>query len=141
MTQYCFLITVVSPCLYYLISVQFLIQQIQFFQTVVGIQEMAFPISSVDLSVLFCFLWRFLYAYKGFRQYADNTQLYISAKPDARHQLNKVEGCVKDVKHWMLSNFLLLYSDRTEVLLPRPQAARGKLSDYVCDIIVTVTVT
>lgn len=37
----------------------------------------------------------------------------------------------KDIRHWMLSNFLLLNADKTEILLLSPQADRSKLSDYV----------
>ena len=67
----------------------------------------------------------------SFHCYADDTQLYVSAKPDDRHQLNKVEECVKDIRNWMLINFLLLNSDKTEVLVLGPHAARSKLSDYI----------
>ncbi|XP_060758375.1 uncharacterized protein LOC132869034, partial [Neoarius graeffei] len=66
----------------------------------------------------------------SFHCYADDTQLYVSAKPDERHQLNKIEECVKDIRHWMLINFLLLNSDKTEVLVLGPHKARSKFSDY-----------
>ncbi|XP_060760437.1 uncharacterized protein LOC132870681, partial [Neoarius graeffei] len=66
----------------------------------------------------------------SFHCYADDTQLYVSAKPDERHQLNKIEECVEDIRHWMLINFLLLNSDKTEVLVLGPHTARSKFSDY-----------
>ncbi|XP_060793313.1 uncharacterized protein LOC132896480 isoform X1 [Neoarius graeffei] len=66
----------------------------------------------------------------SFHCYADDTQLYVSAKPDKRHQLNRIKECVKDIRHWMLINFLLLNSDKTEVLVLGPHAARSKFSDY-----------
>ncbi|XP_058233510.1 probable RNA-directed DNA polymerase from transposon BS isoform X2 [Hemibagrus wyckioides] len=66
----------------------------------------------------------------SFHCYADDTQLYVSAKSDERHQLIKIEECVKDIRHWMATNFLLLNSDKTEVLVLGPHAARSELSDY-----------
>lgn len=63
----------------------------------------------------------------GIHCYADDTQLYVSPKPDDRFQLNKVEQCVNNIRHWILRNFLLLNSQKTEVLLLGPQAA----SDYI----------
>ena len=39
------------------------------------------------------------------------THSYISAKPDDKLQLNKIEDCIKDIKDWMSSNFHLLNSD------------------------------
>ncbi|KAL6458600.1 hypothetical protein MHYP_G00320720 [Metynnis hypsauchen] len=65
----------------------------------------------------------------NFHCYADDTQLYIASKPDDKIKLSKIGDCVKDIKDWMLSNFLLLNSDKTEVLLLGPEAARNKLSN------------
>lgn len=45
------------------------------------------------------------------------------------HQLNNVEEGLKDIRHRMLSNFLLLNSDKTQVLV-RSHGARSKLYDY-----------
>uniref|UniRef100_A0AAY3ZXB8 Reverse transcriptase domain-containing protein n=1 Tax=Denticeps clupeoides TaxID=299321 RepID=A0AAY3ZXB8_9TELE len=50
----------------------------------------------------------------SFHCYADDTQLYLSAMPDQRQQLNKIENCLKDIRQWMLTNFLLLNPDKTE---------------------------
>uniref|UniRef100_A0AAR2KLX4 Reverse transcriptase domain-containing protein n=1 Tax=Pygocentrus nattereri TaxID=42514 RepID=A0AAR2KLX4_PYGNA len=61
---------------------------------------------------------------------ADDTQLYISSEPDDKMKLSKIEDCVKDIKDWMSSNFLLLNLDKTEVLLLGPKAARNRLSGY-----------
>lgn len=44
----------------------------------------------------------------NFHRYADDTQLYLSPKPDEGHRLNKVQERVKDIRHWMLANFLLV---------------------------------
>uniref|UniRef100_A0AAY4A210 Reverse transcriptase domain-containing protein n=1 Tax=Denticeps clupeoides TaxID=299321 RepID=A0AAY4A210_9TELE len=66
----------------------------------------------------------------SFHCYADDTQLYLSAMPDQRQQLNKIENCLKDIRQWMLTNFLLLNPDKTEALVLGPQAARHKLAYY-----------
>ncbi len=53
----------------------------------------------------------------SFHCYADDTQLYISTRPDETSKLSKLTECVKNVKDWMTNNFLLLNSDKTEILL------------------------
>ncbi len=44
-------------------------------------------------------------------------QLYISTRPDETSKLSKLTECVKNIKDWMTSNFLLLNSDKTEILI------------------------
>jgi len=46
----------------------------------------------------------------SFHCYADDTQLYISSRADEISKLSKLSECVKEVKYWMTSNFLLLNS-------------------------------
>ncbi len=50
-----------------------------------------------------------------FHCYADDTQLYISTRPDETSKLSKQTECVKNVKGWMTNNFLLLNSDKTYI--------------------------
>ncbi len=52
-----------------------------------------------------------------FHCYADDTQLYISTRPDETSKLSKLTECVKNLKDWMTNNFLLLNSDKSEILL------------------------
>ncbi len=44
----------------------------------------------------------------SFHCYADDTQLYISTRPDEIKKISKLTECVKNVKDWMTNNFLLL---------------------------------
>ena len=65
----------------------------------------------------------------NFHCYADDTQLYLSMKPDELNQLTKLQACLKDIKTWMTANFLLLNSDKTEVIVLGPQHLRNTLSN------------
>ncbi len=53
----------------------------------------------------------------SFHRYADDTQLYISTRPDETSKLSKLTECVKNIKDWKTNNCLLLNSDKTETLL------------------------
>ncbi len=66
----------------------------------------------------------------SFHCYADDTQLYISTRPDETSKLSKLTECVKNVKDWMTNNFLLLNSDKTEILLIGPNNSTRNLLDY-----------
>ena len=64
-----------------------------------------------------------------FHCYADDTQLYLSMKPDEVDQLSKFKACLKDIKSWMTSNYLLLNSDKTEIIVLGPKHLRDQLID------------
>ncbi len=66
----------------------------------------------------------------SFHCYADDTQLYISTKPDETSKLSKLTECVKNIKDWMTSHFLLLNSDKTEILHIGPKNSTQNLLDY-----------
>ncbi len=53
--------------------------------------------------------------------YADDTLLCISSRPGETHQIEKLMECIVDIKNWMTNNFLLLNSEKTEVLIIGPK--------------------
>ncbi|TWW61009.1 AP2-associated protein kinase 1 [Takifugu flavidus] len=67
----------------------------------------------------------------NFHCYADDTQLYLSMKPEETEKLVKLQTCLKDIKSWMSSNFLLLNSGKTEVMVFGPEPLRDRLDHMV----------
>ncbi len=65
----------------------------------------------------------------SFHCYADDTQLYISTRPDETSKLSKLTDCDERCKR-MTNNFLLLNSDKTEVLLTGLRNSTQNLLDY-----------
>ncbi len=63
-----------------------------------------------------------------FHCYADDTQPYISTRPDETYKLSKLTECVNIFKDWMTNNFLLLNSDKTEILLIGPKKTVHRIS-------------
>ncbi len=57
----------------------------------------------------------------SFHCYDDDTQLYIYSRPSETHQIEKLMECIVDIKSWMTNNFLLLNSEKTEVVIIGPK--------------------
>ncbi|XP_042349014.1 uncharacterized protein LOC121947898, partial [Plectropomus leopardus] len=70
----------------------------------------------------------------NFHCYADDTQLYLSMKPDETDQLSRLQTCLKDVKAWMSCNFLMLNSDKTEVIVLGPKHLRSSFSNNIISL-------
>ncbi len=66
----------------------------------------------------------------SFHCYADDTQLYISTRPDETSKLSKLTKYVKNIKDWMTNNFLRLNSDNREILLIGPKNSAQNLLDH-----------
>ena len=50
-------------------------------------------------------------------KYADDSQLYISLNVSTQQNaIEKIDNCIKDVKTWMSSSFLVLNDSRTEII-------------------------
>ncbi|TWW78147.1 putative RNA-directed DNA polymerase from transposon X-element [Takifugu flavidus] len=63
--------------------------------------------------------------------YANDTQLYLSMKPEETEKLVKLQTCLKDIKSWMSSNSLLLNSGKTEVMVFGPEPLRDRLDHMI----------
>ncbi|KAF7662298.1 hypothetical protein LDENG_00239000, partial [Lucifuga dentata] len=55
----------------------------------------------------------------SFHCYAD-TQLHIPVRVENHSHFSKLEACLVAMKNWMLTSFLLLNSDKTEMLVIGP---------------------
>ncbi len=66
----------------------------------------------------------------SFHCYADDTQLYISTRPDETSKLSKPTECVKNKKDCMTNNFILLNSYKTEILLIGPKNSTQNILDH-----------
>ncbi len=66
----------------------------------------------------------------SFHCYADDTQLYISTRPDETSKLSKLAECVKNVKDWMTKKVILLNADQTDVLFIGTKNSTQNLLDH-----------
>ena len=50
-------------------------------------------------------------------KYADDSQLYLSLNAqDQENAIGKIEDCIRDIKVWMASNYLVLNDDKTKII-------------------------
>ncbi len=66
----------------------------------------------------------------NFHCYAEDSQLYISTRPDATSKLSKLMESVKIYKDWMTNNVFLLNYDKTEILLIGPKNSTQDLLNH-----------
>ena len=70
--------------------------------------------------------------------YADDTQLYVSFKPDdAKAQdeaIRAMENCIEDLRNWLIEGRLLLNDDKTEFLVIGTRQQLNKLNPSVLHV-------
>ena len=65
----------------------------------------------------------------GCHCYADDTQLYVSFRPDAQEQsISNLEACVDYIRGWMLQNRLMLNDSKTELMIIGTPKQTSKLN-------------
>lgn len=57
--------------------------------------------------------------------------MYLSIKPDENNPTGKLEAFVKDIRHCMMVNYLLLNPGKTEVIIVGSRNQRDTLSDQI----------
>ena len=64
--------------------------------------------------------------------YADDTQLYLSFRPNdsssQNHAIASVEACISDVRAWLIYNRLLINDSKTEFLVVGSRHQLSKIS-------------
>ena len=81
-------------------------------------------------SLSICFPWDKSFADKA----STSTAMQMTPSCIYQSSLMKMEACLLDINEWMTQNFLLLNSDKTEIMVVGPKSLRHNLSAYMLNI-------
>ena len=70
----------------------------------------------------------------NFHCYADDTQIYIPITANNSSNIHNLENCLIEVKTWMCRSFLLLNSNKTEILLVGPTKHRHQFNNTTVNL-------
>ncbi|CAL9708038.1 unnamed protein product [Knipowitschia caucasica] len=70
----------------------------------------------------------------NFHSYADDTQLYLSAKSITPATISSITNCISAIKSWMSTNFLQLNCKKSEIIIIGPKSLLSNTQHFTLSI-------